>query len=83
MCDDCHAAPIVGARYHCRTCVDVDLCLACYRKTSPCGHAFDRHRIDDVANVAFMTEAKKSSTRMQMLGRPGAPHVDKAVLGSL
>ncbi len=82
MCDDCKVL-IVRARYHCRTCLDVDVCLACYRESKYGSHVFDRYRVDGTQNSTFATEFEKPNTEIRMLGRPGAPRVDKTVLGSL
>jgi len=41
-CDGCNMFPLMGPRYHCKTCVDYDLCHACFSKEVHClpGHPF-------------------------------------------
>ena len=39
ICDGCNMAPIKGTRYHCKQCLDYDLCEKCYASEKKTSHA--------------------------------------------
>ena len=42
-CDGCQRKPIIGSRWHCKTCPNYDLCTQCYMTDChPKGHTFER-----------------------------------------
>lgn len=66
-CDGCKQDPIIGFRWHCKTCPNYDLCTQCYMTDShDVGHQFERYDKSRGQGVAVGT--RQGSTKLETRG---------------
>ncbi|XP_074606770.1 uncharacterized protein LOC141859796 [Acropora palmata] len=66
-CDGCQQKPIIGSRWHCKTCPSYDLCTRCYM--TDChdnGHTFER--IDRSRGMGVEVGKRCGSTKIEARG---------------
>ncbi|XP_067046975.1 ankyrin-3-like isoform X2 [Acropora muricata] len=66
-CDGCQRSPIIGSRWHCKTCPNYDLCTLCYM--TDChnkGHTFER--IDKSRGKGVDVGTRRESTKLEARG---------------
>jgi len=60
-CDGCELQPIIGERYHCRSCPDYDICAICFASGIHEEHNMERFDIEEAPAAAPPTAAAASS----------------------
>ncbi|XP_015770068.1 PREDICTED: E3 ubiquitin-protein ligase MIB2-like isoform X3 [Acropora digitifera] len=66
-CDGCQRSPIIGSRWHCKTCPNYDLCTLCYMTDfHNKGHTFER--IDKSRGKGVDVGTRRESTKLEARG---------------